>query len=55
MRDPTRSLDSWSLTNKELFLIGLVDQPHMGGVRLVDRPRVEHYGEVFRIGPKYFV
>ena len=27
--------------NKELFQIGLVDRPRVGGVQLVDRARVE--------------
>ena len=31
----------WSLKNKEVFLIRLVDHPHVGGLRLVDRPCVE--------------
>ena len=44
--DQTCSLDlwtvpAWNLKNKELFRIGLVDRPRVGGVRLVDRPRVE--------------
>ena len=39
--DPTRGPNLWSLKNKELFRIGLVDRPRVGGVQLVDRPRVE--------------
>ena len=38
---PTREPNLWSLKNKELFRIGLVDRPRVGGVRLVDHPRVE--------------
>ena len=33
--------DLWSLKNKELFWIGLVDHLRVGGVQLVDCPRVE--------------
>ena len=37
----TRGPDTWNLKNKELLRIGLVDRPRMGGVQLVDRPRME--------------
>ena len=30
-----------SLKNKQLFRIGLVDRPRVGGVRLVEYPRIE--------------
>ena len=33
--------DSWSLENKELFQIGLMDRSHVGGARLVDCPHME--------------
>ena len=32
---------AWSLKNKALFQIGLVDSLRVAGVRLVDRPRME--------------
>ena len=32
---------TWSLNNKELFQIGLLDHPHVGGVQIVDRPSLE--------------
>ena len=34
--------DSWSLKNKELFQIALGDRARVGGVPLVDRPRLKN-------------
>ena len=38
---PTHGTDSWSLKSEELFQIGLVDYPCVGGARLVDCSHVE--------------
>ena len=39
--DSTHGPNLWSPKNKELSRIGLVDCPRMGGVQLMDRPKVE--------------
>ena len=39
--NPTHGPYLWSLKNKDLFRIGLIDCPSVVGVQLVNRPRVE--------------
>ena len=33
--------DLWGLKSVELFKVGLMDRPHVGGVQLMDGPHVE--------------
>ena len=41
--DAARGPNLWSLKNKELFRIGLLDLTRVGGVQFVDDPRVQAY------------